>query len=71
MRKAGCNFVDHIDHKYNMNHNSGGKLNQPEAEQGQRCKYIVTHVDTARLDSVTHKSLLLILVEWIASQEQD
>jgi len=63
--------MDHIDDKYDVGETQGDELHQPEAEERDRGKEIEANIGTARLNSVAHKSLLLILVERKTSKEED
>ena len=63
--------MDYVDDKNEVGHTQGDELHQPEAEERDGRKQIIAHVGTAGLKGVAHKSLLLILVERITSEEED
>jgi len=63
--------MDHVDDEDDVGETQGDELHQPEAEERDRREQIITHVCTSGLNGVTHKSLLLVLVERITGQEED
>lgn len=64
-------LVDHVDDKDDVGEAQGDELHQPEAEKRDGGEKIEANVGTAGLNGVTHKSLLLVLVERITSKEED
>lgn len=64
-------LVDHVDDKDDVGEAQGDELHQPEAEKRDGGEKIEANVGTAGLNGVTHKSLLLVLVERITGKEED
>lgn len=63
--------MDHVNDKDDVGETQDNELDQPEAEERDGRKQIIAHVGAAGLNGVTHKSLLLVLIERITSKEED
>lgn len=63
--------MDDVDNEDDVRETENEQLNKPEAEQRDRSEDVVADVSTARLDGVTHKAFLFILVEGVSCKEQD
>ena len=69
--EAARDLVDHVDYKDDVGETQGDELHQPEAEERDGGEEIEANVGAAGLNGVAHKSLLLVLIEWITSKEED
>lgn len=69
--EAVGDLVDHVDNKDDVREAQSDELRQPEAEERDGGKEIVTHVATTGLNGVAHEAFLLVLVQGIPGEEED